>query len=211
MSFYTFAKTLCRWYTYLAFRMRYEGLENIPKNQGFILASNHITVMDPLFVAAKIKQPIHFMAKIELFGNPVTKWVLKGLNAFPVNRGKGDGTAITEAGRRIDGGGVLGVFIEGRRSEDGKPQRARNGVALIAGQTGADVLPCAVVYDKKLSFRAPVTVRYGKLIENGRLQLDAEAPATLRLASKTIMADIGRLFWDGSSALPESDGNGGGS
>jgi len=194
MSFYLFAKTLCHLFIGVFYRMRYEGLDNIPKDQGFILASNHITALDPLFIAVRLKQQIHFMAKAELFKNAVTGWVLTHLNAFPVNRGKGDGTAIKEAGNRINSGGVLGMFIEGHRSGDGTPQRARSGVALIAGQTGADVLPCAVIYHKRLRFRSPVTVCYGKLIKNEQLGIDLQAPSTLRLASKSIMEDIKGLF-----------------
>jgi len=174
--------------------MRYEGLENIPENQGFIMASNHISVFDPLFIAVKLKQQIHFMAKIELFRNPFFGWVLKNVNAFPVDRGKGDGAAIREAGNRINGGGVLGMFIEGTRSGDGMPKRARSGAALIAGETGADVLPCAVIYHKKLKFRSSVTVCFGKLIKNAQLKIDLQTPSTLRLASKSIMEDIRGLF-----------------
>ncbi|MCL2033493.1 MAG: 1-acyl-sn-glycerol-3-phosphate acyltransferase [Oscillospiraceae bacterium] len=194
MSFYAFAKALCHFFVSVFYRMRYEGLENIPMDRGFIMASNHISVFDPLFLAVRLKPQIHFMAKIELFKNPVFGRVLSWLNAFPVDRGKGDGAAIREAGHRIAGGGVLGMFIEGTRSNDGVPKRARSGVAMIAGETGADVLPCAIVYHKKLQFRGKVTVCYGKLIKNDQLKIDVHTPSTLRIASKSIMADIKELF-----------------
>lgn len=194
MNLYKLGKAVTYLYVLALFKMRYEGFENIPQNQGFILASNHITAYDPLFVAHKIHQPLHFMAKTELFRNPVIGWILRAVNAFPVDRGKGDGAALDEAKSRIDNGGVMGIFIEGTRSKDGKPQRARSGVALIAGRTGADILPCAVVYDKKLRFRSVVTVRYGALIKNDTLGIDLETPSTLRLAAKSIMGEIVELF-----------------
>lgn len=198
MSLYPFGKAATYLFVRLAFRMRYEGVENIPKNQGFILASNHISGMDPLFIAHKIPEQLHFMAKIELFKNPAIGWLLRSFNAFPVDRGKGDTGALDEAKSRIEGGGVLGMFIEGHRSEDGKPQRARSGVALIAGRTGADVLPCAVVSEKKLRFRSLVTVRYGPLIRNEALGVNLESPSTLRLAAKSIMNDIVGLLEPGA-------------
>lgn len=190
MNLYRLGRAVTHLYVLILFKMRYEGLENIPKKQGFILASNHITAYDPLFVAHKIPQQLHFMAKTELFRNPVIGWILRRVNAFPVDRGKGDGKAIDEAKIRIDSGGVLGIFVEGTRSRDGKPQRARSGVALIAGSTGADILPCAVVYSKKLKFRSVVTVRYGTLIKSDSLGIDLESPSTLRLAAKSVMDEI---------------------
>lgn len=200
MNLYPFGRAVTYAFTRVAFKMRYEGLENIPRDRGYILASNHITAMDPLFIAAKIPQQLNFMAKIELFRNRFIGWLLRSLNAFPVDRGKGDSSSLDEAKRRIENGGVFAIFIEGHRSKDGKPQRPRSGVSLIAGSTGADVLPCAVVYDKKLRFRSTVTVRYAPLIENERLKINLAAPSTLRLAAKTVMSDIIGLIEDGIPA-----------
>lgn len=194
MNLYPFGKAVTYLFVRAAFRMSYEGLENIPKDRGVILASNHKSGMDPLFIAHKIPGHLHFMAKIELFKNPVMGWILRHVNAFPVDRGKGDTSALDEAKARIEGGGVLGMFIEGHRSKDGRPQRARSGVALIAGRTGADILPCAVVYGQKLRFRARVTVRYGPIIKNETLGIDLASPSSLRLAAKSVMSDIVELL-----------------
>lgn len=205
MNLYRFGKAVTYLFTIMLFRIKYEGLENIPGNKGFILASNHITAYDPIIIAHKIPRPLHFMAKAELFKNPLFGWVLRHVNAFPVDRGKGDGTALDEARLRIEGGGVLGIFIEGTRSKDGKPQRARSGVSLIAGKTGADILPCAVVYDKeKLKFRSAITIRYGKLIKNDTLGINPEAPSTLRLAAKSVMNEIVGLI--GGDDISGGDG-----
>lgn len=194
MNLYPFGKAITYIFVWILFRVRYEGIENIPPDQGFILASNHISSFDPIFIAHKIPQQLNFMAKIELFKNRLFKWVLLHVNAFPVDRGKGDNSAIEEAGRRINNGGAIVIFVEGHRSRDGKPQRPRLGISMIAGQTGADILPCAVVCDVKLRFRSTVTVRYGKLIKNEQLNIDLEAPRTLRLAAKSVMSDIVELL-----------------
>jgi 1-acyl-sn-glycerol-3-phosphate acyltransferase len=174
--------------------MRYEGLENIPRGSGYILASNHITAFDPMFIAAKVPGQLHFLAKTELFKNRLIGWVLRHVNAIEIRRGAGDDEPLEEARRRIERGGVFAIFIEGTRSKDGRPQRPRSGVALMSGRTGADILPCAVVYDKRLRFRAEVTVRYGGLIKAESLGIDTASPATMRQAAKTVMADIVSLF-----------------
>lgn len=194
---YGFGKMVTYWYVRILFRMRYVGLENIPKGKGFILASNHRANHDPLFIAHRVPKSIHYMAKAELFRNKFLGWLMRNINAFPVARGTGDTSALETAKSVIRSGDVLGMFPEGTRSKDGKPLRPRSGVALIAGQTGADVLPCAVCFEGKLRFRCPITVRYGKLITASELGIDSEKPSTVRAASKRIMADIIDLLEQG--------------
>ncbi len=199
MNLYPIGKALTYFFARVAFNVKYEGLEKIPKKQGFILVCNHITAIDPILIAQKIPQQLHYMAKIELFKNKFISWIMRSVNAFPVDRGKGDTSALDEAKRRIEAGGVLGIFIEGHRSPDGKPQRPRSGAAVIAGRTGADVLPCAVICERKLHFRSKITVRYGQLIKNEQLGLNLEAPSTMRLATKNMMDDIVGLYNEGQS------------
>lgn len=187
---YPFGKLVTHWLVMLLYRMRYEGLENIPKTSGFILACNHRTNFDPLFIAHKVKQPLHYMAKAELFRGRFMNWLFHSINAFPVDRGKGDTAIFDTAGAIIKCGEVVGMFPEGHRSKDGTPLRPRSGVALIAAQTGADVLPAAVCYGAKLGFRTVVTVRYGALISSEQLGARADSPATVRSATKRIMGEI---------------------
>lgn len=187
---YSFGKVVTYWFVRLFFRMRYEGLENIPAETGFILASNHRSNFDPLFIAHKVKKPVHYMAKVELFRTFFVSFLVRNLKAFPVERGKGDGAVINTAGDIIRDGGIVGMFPEGHRSKDGKPLRARSGVAVIAAQAGADVLPCAVCFGRKLRLRTTVTVRYGKLITAEQLGAREDSPATIRAATKRIMGDI---------------------
>lgn len=194
---YGFGKTVTYWLTRLLFRMRYEGLEHIPPHSGFILASNHRGYFDPVFIASKLVQPVHFMAKAELFRNPLLSWLFHGLNAFPVSRGTGDTAAMDTARQIIHSGEVLGIFPEGHRSKDGTLLRIRSGLALLAGQTGADVLPCVIYFDGTLRFRSAVTVRYGKLIPAGDLAVNPQERATLRAASKRVMQEMTVLLEQG--------------
>jgi 1-acyl-sn-glycerol-3-phosphate acyltransferase len=196
---YAFGKTVTYWLVRILFKMRYEGLENIPAGSGFILASNHRTYLDPLFIAHKLPCPVHYMAKAELFTAPILGFLVKRLKAFPVSRGSGDRTPLDTAVAFIKGGEVMGMFPEGTRSRDGKPMRPHSGVALIAAETGADVLPCAIVFEGKLRFRTPVTVRYGKLITSEELAADPASRTAIRTASKRIMEGIVGLLEAGRS------------
>lgn len=194
---YGFGKFVTHIFVSILFKLRYEGLENIPKTSGFILASNHRRNYDPLFIAHKISQPIHYMAKIELFKNKFFAWVLREINAFPVSRGTGDTSALDTAREVIKSGEVLGMFPEGTRSKDGKLHRLRSGVALLAGQTGADILPCVICFDEKLRFRSTVKVRYGKLITAEELKIDVSDRSTMREALKLLSDSMESLLEQG--------------
>ncbi|WRS28093.1 lysophospholipid acyltransferase family protein [Oscillospiraceae bacterium MB08-C2-2] len=174
--------------------MKYEGLENVPSDQGYILVSNHRSNYDPLFIVQKLKAQMHFMAKAELFRNPFFGWILRMVNAFPIERGKGDTGALEWATRITREGRILVMFPEGSRSKDGKLGRPRSGAAVIASQTGADILPCAVSFGSKLGFRSKVVVRYGPLIKNSELALDPQVPSSVKKASQMIMERIASLL-----------------
>lgn len=190
MNLYPFGKAVTYWLVRILFRMRYEGLENIPADRGYILACNHRSNFDPIFIAHKVPQQLFYMAKAELFRFPPFGWILRSVGAFPVARGKGDTGALDGAEEIIRGGGVLGVFPEGHRSKDGIPLRPRSGVALIAAKTGAAVLPCAVCFGRRLRLRTTVTIRYGRLIPAEDLAVDAGSPASIRARAKVVMDRI---------------------
>ena len=122
--------------------------------------------IDPMIVCQGIRHSeIHFMAKAELFDIPVLKHVIRWLNAFPVSRGSGDLTPINTSIQVIQDKEILGIFPEGTRSKDGNLLRFKSGLALIAQQTGAPVLPVTITYcDPKKKFRSRVVVNYGKLM-----------------------------------------------
>jgi len=190
MNLYWFGRAVCNVFINILFRMKYEGRENVPEDRGFILASNHRSNFDPLCVVQGVKKQLRFMAKAELFRGAFLRWLLLSLGAFPVQRGAGDTGAMDNAAQIVRDGGVLAIFPEGHRSKDGVPLRARSGVGMVAAQTGADVLPCAVVFGDKLRFRCTIRVVYGKLIPHEELGLDAGSPSSIRKASKRIMDDI---------------------
>lgn len=158
---------LCR----AAFRVRYVGTENIPGTGNFLLCSNHKSVYDAALLAMPFGRWIRFMGKIELFRDhgPLFRALLYGLGVFPVNRGRGDVSSVRTAEKILDGGGIVGIFPQGKCVFGNEPFRPKAGAALIAADTKSAVLPASVFCDGRLKPFRRVTVRFGKLIPYGEL------------------------------------------
>lgn len=194
-KYYDVVKGPCKFFLKLGLRIKCEGVENIPKEGAFILASNHIHFVDPAVLLANFPRPIHFMAKVEAFKYKITAFLLTHLNTFPVSRGRSDKASIDYAVKLIENGCVMGIFPEGTRSKDLKPHKAKAGIALIARQTKADILPCSIYCDKKGGLFRKVTVRYGELIKYEELGLTEESSTKeLRAAADKIMEEIVDLW-----------------
>lgn len=193
---YRLARGLLRLLTPVWFRVEYEGLENIPRQtRGYIIASNHSSYVDPVLLAIRVPNMIHFMAKEELTGRRWTSWLFEHkLGVVPVARGTGDRGAVERCAELARQGGVLGIFPEGTRSKTGVPGRPKSGMALIARMTGADILPAAVRYERPIGFRSRILVRFGELIPNDALKLDEDSPRALKKATKRVWSDILRML-----------------
>ncbi|MBC8545384.1 1-acyl-sn-glycerol-3-phosphate acyltransferase [Clostridiaceae bacterium NSJ-31] len=177
-------------------RISVEGVENLPDHGGYIICSNHRTNLDPLYIAWKGQFQLYFMAKAELFHVPVLGFLIKRLGAFPVERGKGDTSAIDHAIEILQSGRVLAIFPEGTRSKDGKLLRGKSGISLIASRSGADVLPVGIKYTEPVKFRSKIVIRYGKLIPNSELTIVDNKPSDIKAATTRIMSAIGALLED---------------
>lgn len=200
-KFYGFVKNVFGPIFKGVFKLSFKGLENVPtdKNERYIVAINHTSAMDPVFVSMpKSVPPLHFMAKVELFKNPIVGWVIKHLYGFPVRRGKGDNSAIEYGEKIIEEGHVMAICPEGRRVKDknGVPQKAKAGVAVIAKATGASVLPCAIYCDGPIKPFKKVTVCYGKMLTLSDLGLDMEEPGPhdIKDAANKVMDSITELW-----------------
>ncbi len=141
------------------------GKENLPKEGGFILACNHTSISDPIFMIANFKRQVHFMAKAELFKNWLFRAVLSRMGAFAVDRGKGDMSAIHHSEDLIREGKILGIFPEGTRYVEGAPRKAKSGVAYIAMNAKSDILPVSVYREGKYKVFKKTTIRIGKLMK----------------------------------------------
>ncbi len=143
-----------------------EGEENIDREDGFIIAANHSIIFDPVFIAtASKKRLLHFVAKYEVFKNPIIGSFLKHCNAFPIVRGKGDMEAINYASELVKKGNALCIFPEGTRSKDGYPKKAKSGVGFIARNAKCDIVPAAICLEEKGKFGSKVYVKFGEAIK----------------------------------------------
>src|SRR5215510_4426167 len=127
------------------FSVEHHGVENVPEEGAVIIAGNHPSYLDPLLVGLPVRRRIRFMAWDALFRIPLLGQVIKAVGAFPVDIRKGRGeAAFREAMRVLEGGEALGIFPEGQRSEQAAMGDLRAGVARLAIETGAPIVPVTI-------------------------------------------------------------------
>lgn len=144
-------------------RLEVHGAENIPKTGPLVIASNHLSLLDPPVIGVAAPRKVHFMAKQELFV-PVLGYIYKTLGAFPVKRGGADRAAIKQGIEILQSGEVLAIFPEGTRSKTGQLGKLEPGALMMAGKSNAVIVPTAVSgTDIKRCGRLwpKVTVRFG--------------------------------------------------
>ena len=138
---YILLKTLFALFVFIIFRPRVEGYRNLFFSGKAILISNHHDLFDPVDIAFISPRIVHFMAKQELFENPVLKWILKGFFAFPVYRKHADMASLKQAMSLLSKGKVFGIFPEGRRSVTGDLDSFEKGAAFLALRSQAPIIP----------------------------------------------------------------------
>ncbi len=172
------------------FRLHAEGVENVPKEGGFVLAANHVSNFDPwpLGVPLFPHRYLRFMAKAELFWWPLGPLIRSG-GAFKVRRGEGDVQAIEHAIELVREGHAVVMFPHGTRQRKGLVKkyrpRSHSGAARIALAAGAPLVPAAIAGTDRLLRLGRLRVRYGKPLDLDGL--DARA------ATERLMAEIERL------------------
>jgi 1-acyl-sn-glycerol-3-phosphate acyltransferase len=151
------------------FDLKVHGIENVPRTGGVLLAANHQSYLDPVLVAVRLRRPVSFMAKSELFENPALRWLIESLHAYPVRQGEGDIGAIRQAIARLNAGYALNVYPEGTRTEDGSIAPLEKGIALILRKVDVPVVPVAIhgsfaawPKSNKVFHPHPIRVGYGK-------------------------------------------------
>lgn len=159
MSFYKFARGLARLYLRFFYRLDVRGLDNIPPDGPVVLASNHISNIDPIMIGCSIDREVHFMAKNELFRCECFALVLSWLKAFPVKRGSNDRVALKKAIAILSEDKVLGIFPEGERRRDIMVGKGLPGAGFVALKTGATIVPIGIVSEFRL-FK-PVVLIFG--------------------------------------------------
>lgn len=160
---YRLADAIVRTFFRLSFRIRIEGVEHIPRDGGVIIASNHISNLDPPLIGICVPRYIRFMGKAELFSAPLLGKIFTQLGAFPIARGKIDKSAIRTAIQVVETGGCLVMFPEGHRSKNGELGRFLPGVSSIAKKSGGKIVPTAIHGPYRRFGR--VFIRFGSPIE----------------------------------------------
>jgi 1-acyl-sn-glycerol-3-phosphate acyltransferase len=185
------------------FRVKVEGREHVPKHGAVILASNHRSFLDSVFIPLVLRRRVTFVAKAEYFDNPKTAWFFRGVGQIPIRREGGSASerALASASEVLVGGGVFAIYPEGTRTRDGYLHRGHTGVARLAMRTNAPIVPVGVIgtdevqpVDRKMPrlFRR-VTVRFGEPLESNRYRdFDVEHLA-LRELTDEVMYEIGQL------------------
>lgn len=161
---YAVVKVILRVLFTVILRMRVEGTENIPKEGPLVIASNHLSLLDPPVIGTAATRKVHFMAKQELFV-PILGDIYKILGAFPVRRGGADRAAIKHGIEILQSSQVLAIFPEGTRSKTGKLGKAEPGALMMASKAMATIVPCCVIgtdFQRQGRIWPKVTVRFGK-------------------------------------------------
>lgn len=186
-------------------RIRFEGLENVPKSGPVIIAINHCSNADALLVGSwigpKSGRRTSWLAKAEALRWPIVGPLMRANGTFGIDRGAADVDAFRAAKRVLEHGHALGVLPEGTRSPTGKMQAAKDGATLLALRTGAPILPIGVsgtdrFWPKHRRVFRPggrLTVRIGRPFILEPLPRGADRRAALEAATTELMRHIAEL------------------
>ena len=183
-------------------RVKVTGLEHVPSTGPAILASNHLSVVDSFYLPLVLPRPVVFPAKAEYFApKNLAGWLfaayLKATNQLPMDRGGARSAFATldAAVEILRRGDLFGFYPEGTRSPDGRLYRGRTGIGYLALESGAPVLPVAMVGTRKMLPQGkcvprptPIEVRIGKPMEFGHLSDGPPAKARRAIADQVTAA-----------------------
>ena len=142
MSVYGATRVVFRFFLYGLYRMKVQGRENMPEGGSFIILSNHRSMIDPFVLGTLYEDgELHFMAKEELFHNPIVRWYITHMHGFPVKRGQADLGAMRTAMQVLRDGNALGIFPEGTRHKDGVMGEVQSGVSVLALRSKVPLIP----------------------------------------------------------------------
>jgi len=152
-------------------RLQVEGIEHLPVNGAYILASNHLSYLDVLILTAAVKNDFYVIAKSELFKKPVSRFIAFRLKGIPVNRIGFCHQTFRIAVKILQQNGIIAIFPEGHVSPDGTMKRFKFGAVKLAIEANVPIVPVAIIgsnyvlpYDKKLPKPHRVFVRFGQPI-----------------------------------------------
>jgi 1-acyl-sn-glycerol-3-phosphate acyltransferase len=192
----------------LLFRVRVEGREHVPSAGPAVLAANHQSFCDSLFLPLVVRRRVTFLAKAEYFDKWRTAWFFRSVGQIPIHRGGGDASAraLETAREVLEAGSLVALYPEGTRSTDGNVHRGRTGVARLALECGVPVVPVGISGTEAIQPRGSrllrpfrrVRVRFGEPMTFDSAGLvDAETGRTsterLRGFTERLMREIAGL------------------
>lgn len=167
-----FGQTICRLVTTIWFQLKVYGKEHVPTSGGVLLISNHQSYLDPIVVAVRLRRPVNYFAKSELFKNGMFAWLIRKLGAFPVRMGQADREAMRQAITHLQSGAILNVYPEGTRTADGELSPIQSGIALMVQRAPVPVVPVMIegafeAYPLHAKFPRPrpIHVMYGPALD----------------------------------------------
>ncbi|HLQ81690.1 MAG TPA: lysophospholipid acyltransferase family protein [Brachybacterium sp.] len=203
--FYFGARRISRPLVELLWNPRVTGLENIPREGGFVIASNHLANIDSFVLPVVLPRQIRFVAKDTLWTQNglrgrILRWFFDAVEAVPVDReALSSGKGALQAGLTIlrEGDGFA-IYPEGTRSKDGLLHPGKQGAAWLAVESGCPVIPVGLkgtqhMFTRLLPHRGSVTVRVGTPIEVEDIDPDASKGVRRRLLNARIMDEIQKL------------------
>ncbi len=184
----------------LVYIPRARGVENIPETGPVILAANHLSFVDSLFMPLAVKRKVVFLGKADYFDSWKTRWFVRSAGVIPVRRegGSASEAAILAGVQALKEGMVVGIYPEGTRSPDGRLYRGKTGVARMALEAQAPVVPVALhgttdvmPLDAKVPrMKGRPTVTFGKALRFERYYDRPKDRFVLRSVTDEIMYEI---------------------
>lgn len=196
-GFYAFCWWTARSLARILFGLRIHGAEHLPARGGFILASNHVSFIDPPVLGCSSPRRLAYLAKRELFRPPGFSQLIRALGAFPIHRQTLDRQALDTAKKVVAEGFGLLLFPEGTRIRTGELGQGRPGVSLLAAEAAVPIIPVYIGGTLRLGQaflrRTPILVRFGEPLAPPPLGDGPEWRDELRAHTAGVMAAIAQL------------------
>ena len=207
---YHLACNLCSMFCAIFFRLRIEGMENIPADGPFVLISNHQSFLDPIFCGSHVKRRMHFLARHTLFKNKFLGGLITSVGTIPVRRSEADLSAMRLVISKLKAGDGVCLFPEATRSKDGKISPFKPGFGLLCRRSSAAVVPvlidgafeCWPRHKKIFSPGAEIVVCYDKCISAEQVkqmndtELADRLTVTLRQMQNDCRTKLGKTPYD---------------
>jgi 1-acyl-sn-glycerol-3-phosphate acyltransferase len=202
VTLYTVVEAIARPLFMRLYRIELVGAERIPTTGPCVLASNHESVLDGVFLSAATRRQVRFMAKAELYQYPVLRQLMDALGCFPVERGRDEGQAVGRGLRLLQGGEVIGIFPQGTCLPY-RERLFRRGAARLAISAGAPLVPVALIgTERSLQPRShrmgfpKVTIVVGEPIPVERGEPSPESATELTRRLELAVDELRRPFGD---------------